>query len=366
MSDPRPWPHGDVSDAELRGAPELRDDWLDFAVNVDPYGPHPDVDAAFREAAVHRYPDPQYRELRLALATRDDHPYEGIAVGPGTTSLLWTLMRTLARETPSPLRVVVAEPTFAEYRAAAEDVGARIHGVPRRLEDDFQIDPAALVAAIDEARPDVVILGQPHNPSGRLLPRPIWPDLADAYPHCTFILDEAFLRLSHGHGRVFDRTPPNVWRLRSLTKELGFPGLRVGYVVAEPDRLERLRRAQPPWEVGHPASEAARIGVRTPSWVDAVRDRMLADTDALAAMLRGDGWRVLPSDSVFVMVEVDDASTLRTKLRAHGILVRDCTSFGLPTWMRLCGRPRRDRDRLRAALREALERAPDRVRATPP
>lgn len=345
------WPHGDISDAELRACGLRPEDCIDFAVNVDPRGPAPEVLHAFRSAAVHRYPDPHYRELRQALAVRDGLDPEEVAVGPGTTSLLWTLVRDLAvRVQPRSLRVVLAEPTFAEYRAACANVGAEIAVVPRAAAQGFALDLHAVEHALEDHAADLFILGQPHNPSGQTVPQAALMALAERHPTCEVILDEAFLRLSTQHLGSMGRPPAHVWRLRSLTKELGFPGLRVGYVAAHAQRIAQLRRRQPPWEIGHPASEAARIGVQTPGLVERVRTRMLGDAAALWQELRSRGFSVLPSDTIFGMVEVGDASVLHHALRQQGILVRDCTSFGLPRWLRLCGRPPADRRRLLLAL----------------
>lgn len=351
MPDTSSWLHGDISDAELRACGLRPEDCIDFAVNVDPRGPAPEVLLAFQRAAVHRYPDPHYRELRQALAERDGLDVEEIAVGPGTSSLLWTLVGDLARRVqPRALRVVLAEPTFAEYRAACANIGAEIIVVPRVAADGFSLDLNAVEHAIEGHRADLFILGQPHNPSGRTVPHAALMALTERHPRCEVILDEAFLRLSTQHLWSKQRPLAHVWRLRSLTKELGFPGLRVGYVAAEPQRIARLRHRQPPWEVGHPASEAARVGVQTPGLVESARTRMLEDAAALWQELREQGFPVLPSDTVFGMVEVGDASGVHRALRRSGILVRDCTSFGLPRWLRLCGRPPADRHRLLLAL----------------
>jgi len=353
MTDATPlWPHGDVSDAELREHGLDPATCLDFAVNVDPLGPHPAVAAAFRSAAVHRYPDPEYRTLRRALADRDHVAPEAIAIGPGTSNLLWMLLRSFAAEVgPRRLRVVLDEPTFAEVRRASEAAGAEIAVVPRRAADQFALRLDAATAVAEATRADVVLLARPHNPSGRNLTHADLVAFAQRHADRHVVVDEAFLRLSHEHASAVAPVPENVWRLRSLTKELGMPGLRVGYLAGHVPRVRRFRATQPPWEVGHPASVAAEVGVRDPGIVAAVRSRMLADTAALQRDLRAEGYDPLPTDTIFTLVEVGNATLLRTTLMQRGLLVRDCASFGLPRHLRLCGRSASDRQHLLAALR---------------
>jgi histidinol-phosphate/aromatic aminotransferase/cobyric acid decarboxylase-like protein len=152
----------------------------------------------------------------------------------------------------------------------------------------------------------------PHNPTGRLAP-----GHADVW-------DEAFYPLATGRW-----TSGHPLVVGSLTKVLACPGLRVGYVLGEPSFLRRLR--QPEWSVNGLAAAALPDLLETvdlPAWTAAIA-RLRGQ---LVDVLRGAGFEPEPSDANFVLVE---APGLRARLAPHGVLVRDCASFGLPDHVRI-------------------------------
>ena len=117
----------------------------------------------------------------------------------------------------------------------------------------------------------------------------------------------------------------------SLTKVFACPGLRVGYVHADPAVTARLAERQPRWAVnGLAAAVVPELLARAdlPRWAAATARRRAA----LAAAIPG----VEPSDANFVLVRVDEgAAVARARLARRGVLVRDCTGFGLPDHIRV-------------------------------
>jgi histidinol-phosphate/aromatic aminotransferase/cobyric acid decarboxylase-like protein len=154
----------------------------------------------------------------------------------------------------------------------------------------------------------------PHNPTGRLA----------AHGEEADVWDEAFYPLATGRW-----TTGRPLVVGSLTKLLACPGLRVGYVLADPDVVRRLR--QPAWSVNGLAAAALPDLLATvdlPGWAAAVA----ALRTRLADILRAAGLGPEPSDANFVLVH---APRLRVRLAPHGILVRDCATFGLPDHVRI-------------------------------
>ena len=170
----------------------------------------------------------------------------------------------------------------------------------------------------------------PHNPSGLLA----GPETADVW-------DEAFWPLATG---TWTRGDSIV--LGSLTKLLACPGLRVGYVLAGADLIDRLSARQPRWSVNALVCAAlpdllATVDLATWSKETA---RLRGD---LAALLEDHGLPPAPSDANWLLVE---APGLRPRLAGHGILVRDCASFGLPGTVRIAVPDDEGLARLEAAL----------------
>ena len=153
----------------------------------------------------------------------------------------------------------------------------------------------------------------PHNPTGRL-----------AGPDETVgVRDEAFYPLATG---CWTRRDPDTVVVGSLTKLFACPGLRVGYVLASPDLLARLRRRQPAWSVNGLAAAALPDLLRTadlPGWAARIAELR----KELTAVLSSHDLDPAPSDANYVLCR--RARGLRERLAPRGVVVRDCDSFGL-------------------------------------
>ena len=167
----------------------------------------------------------------------------------------------------------------------------------------------------------------PHNPSGRLAQGD-----ADVW-------DEAFYPLATGRW-----TSGHPLVVGSLTKVLACPGLRVGYVLGDPSFVRRLR--QPEWSVNGLAASALPDLLETvelPAWAAAISTLR----GQLVDILRAAGLEPEPSDANYVLAT---APGLREQLAPHGVLVRDCASFGLPEHVRIAVPDERGLARLEEAL----------------
>ncbi|HZS02772.1 MAG TPA: histidinol-phosphate transaminase [Chloroflexota bacterium] len=336
------------------GAPPHLDGVLDFSASANPLGPAPGVVAAARAAALDRYPERESATLRAALAARlGVHP-ETILVGNGTVELFWLLgLCFLGRGDVA----LVVGPTFGEYARAAALAGARVVEVAARADDDFQPDWSAVARAAAAERPRLSFVCNPNNPTGVYCGRAEIEALLANTPGL-LVLDEAYLPFVVG---AWDAIPlladPRLVLVRSLTKDHAIAGLRLGYVAAAPDVVRILRAAQPTWSVNAAAQAAGLAALEEDRHVE--RGRALAEEAKvfLAEELRPLGWRVLPSAANFLLVEVGEAAAVTQALRAAGIYVRDCTSFGLPRHIRLAARPLAECAVLVAAARQLTARA---------
>ena len=142
--------------------------------------------------------------------------------------------------------------------------------------------------------------------------------------------------------------------VRSLTKDHAIPGLRAGYLATTEALAGRIEAARPPWTTSAPAQAAIIAATHEETFVAESRARLLANRVRLTSRLDALGFATIPSTTVYTLVRVGDARALREQLLArHRILVRDCASFGLPDFIRVCARALPDEDRLVAALTEA-------------
>ena len=343
--------HGGPDPVELRALGLAVGDVIDFSVNVNPYGPAPSVAAAARSAELTRYPDPGAATVRGALASRWGWDAAGVLFAHGATEILWDLARHVARRGE---RALVVEPAFSEFGAALHASGASAIGWRAPAGSDAPLDPEAVSEALVRSEARVCCLAAPSSPLGLAVPHDDVERLARANPGVLFILDESFLALSDDHASADRALPPNAARLRSLTKEHAIPGLRVGYLLAEPSLVSDLEAARPAWSTSAPAQAAALAAVAEERFVEESRRRLAADREALRDGLARLGLAPWPSVAPYLAFKVGDAVALRRRLLARRVLVRDCASFGLPGVIRVAARPASERAALLAALAEEL------------
>ncbi|MGC3005106.1 aminotransferase class I/II-fold pyridoxal phosphate-dependent enzyme, partial [Streptomyces sp. G35A] len=206
---------------------------------------------------------------RAAVAARHGLPVERVLLTSGAAEAFVLLARALKVSRP-----VVVHPQFTEPEAALRDAGHTVDRVLLREADGFRLDPAAVPGDAD-----LVVIGNPTNPTSVLHPAA---DVARlARPGRTLAVDEAFMDAVPGEREALaGRTDvPGLVVLRSLTKTWGLAGLRIGYVLAAPETVAELERAQPLWPVSTPALAAAEACVSTAALAEAAHaaHRVAAD-----------------------------------------------------------------------------------------
>ncbi|MBI2886330.1 MAG: histidinol-phosphate aminotransferase family protein [Chloroflexi bacterium] len=348
--------HGGVTAAELAALGLDSRQVLDFSVNTNPFGPPPGVGEAVASADVTRYPDPESRELRAALARRLDVPPECILVGNGSVELVWLAALSYLDHGDQAL---VLGPTFDEYAAAARIAGAEVRRVMSCAEQDFAPDLAFLERELSRLSPKVAFCCNPNNPTGVHVPAEQWRRLAQAHPDTLLVVDEAYLPfLARPESCLESGLIENLLMLRSMTKDCGIPGLRLGYAIAPEPLLAPLRVAQPPWSVSAPAQAAGLAALRTYEQVGQSLAALREVKDYLIEALSSQGLEILPSATNFFLARVGDGASFRRALLQEGCCVRDCASFGLPEYVRIAVRTLPECRTLVAAVARVLTSEP--------
>lgn len=340
--------HGGPDASELAALGVDPDALIDFSASTNPYGPHPHMLEALRAAPLARYPDSTALWARRALCRGAGVDADRIVLGNGAAELLWSLARALLGAGRTAL---IVEPTFSEFRAAARATRAEVIEWRARPEQGFAIDLAAIGERARAARSHVIYLCSPNTPTGGRAPAQVIAEFARAHPELTVVLDQSFVTLSEHPEDAAYAMPANVAIVRSLTKDHGIPGVRVGYLVAELDLCRRVEQGRPQWTTSAFAQAAALASADCEDFVAESRRRLLEDRRALEAALAGLGIETLPSTTTFFLARLPNVPALRARLlQHHQILVRDCASFGLPGFLRLSAKPAKERAALMAAL----------------
>lgn len=327
--------HGDLAAA---GVVDDGRGIVDFAVNVRAPGPPEWLAAGLRDAipGLGTYPPTALiDDARESVAE-----YHG--VNPECVLLLsgaaegFSLIAGLRAEHP-----VVVHPGFTEPEVALRAAGAAVE----RME---LAAPFTLTGRTPPEDTDLVVIGNPTNPTGVL--HPAETILGWCRPGRITVVDEAFMDLtdeSHSLAGEVARHPGLVV-LRSLTKTFSLAGLRCGYLLAVPDLVHRLSSRRPHWAVGTLQATAIRSALRDgEEFLAAERDTVERQRTTMTEVLTAAGFTVhTPSQAPYLLVTppVEDPEATRVALAARGVIVRRCDTFpGLDrTYWRLAVRDTRE------------------------
>lgn len=311
--------------AEAAGCTEK--DLLDFSANINPLG----LPEWFRSLISSRisslvhYPDTTCSMLVQTFASRYGVSAEEVLIGNGSTELLYLLPRAAPRS-----RAVIPVPSYLDYRKVCELAGLTVETVLLREDNGFRLDLSALDLKLHGD--ELVIVGQPNNPTGLLVDPKAFRALAFNHPSTVFIVDEAFADFIDGLDSLIHDRPPNVVVLYSLTKFHAIPGLRLGCAVADRNIARQVRRIMPPWTVNTLAQAVGEAALQDNAY--AVRTRTLVRTlrEQLSIELRSiPNLTVYPGEANFLLVRIDredlDVPTLARKMLGDGIAIRNCGNF---------------------------------------
>jgi threonine-phosphate decarboxylase len=337
---------------------------LDFSANINPRGlPQRARKRLAQDAGdpglLSHYPDRSARRLRNALSEQLDVPVEAITVGPGAESLLAPILRLQTQ------KALVPVPAFGEYRRACTQQQVEFTPFLLQRADLFQTPVDRFCRAIEMESPGVVLLNNPHNPSGAMLERPEVEHVLDAANACgaTLLLDEAFIDYALHASLVREAaTRRGLIVLRSLTKFYGCPALRVGYAVAHPETAARIQALLPTWPVTQLAIDALAEAVADREHAEASLKENVAERERLAGSLSGLGVFVFPSAANYLLLELQDGMPPASELRSclidkHRIVIRNCDSYeGLAPgrYIRIAVRTNEENGRLIQSLSEEL------------
>ncbi|MCD7829174.1 MAG: threonine-phosphate decarboxylase CobD [Clostridiales bacterium] len=332
---------------------------LDFSASLNPLGMPPEVAQAAREgvSASDRYPDPQCRALRRAIAEVEGVSPEQIFCGNGAAELLDRLALALR-----PRRAMVLAPTFGEYERALRANGCK--AISHYLKPEREFDVTEDLLRVLRPGLDLLILCNPNNPTGRTLSAPL---LAELCRRCqaldtVLVVDESFLSLTDTEAQT-DLRPlltecPRLALLRSLTKSYAMPGLRLGYLLCgDLVLLERVSLAGQPWGVSVPAQYAGIAAMRRSDWPRLGRKAAAPQRRRLTEELRKLGFRVWDSRANYLLFYSSRQTDLRERLLQRDLLIRDCSGFpGLgPGYYRIAVRTEAENTRLLQALEEVCK-----------
>jgi histidinol-phosphate aminotransferase len=300
--------------------------------NESPFAPPAEfmsaVARAVRDAPIHRYPDPHASRLRSVIAADLAQPPERLVLGNGGDEIIGLLCASLA-EPPADgqgtgktqATVVFPAPSFIVFRTAT--LAAGMEPVEAPLGRYFQADADILSETIEKARPNLVFLATPNNPTGTVWSRGTVEELLKKHADTLFILDQAYV--GYGGEDLIDLLEvfPNCAILRTYSK-IGLAGLRIGVLVAPPELAHELEKVRPPYNIGILPQRVAEVAIgRFASQLRSHMREIAGERDELMRVIgRLPGVETFYSGANFFLARFADAGAVWQALLDRSILVR--------------------------------------------
>jgi|WetSurMetagenome_2_1015567.scaffolds.fasta_scaffold100959_1 histidinol-phosphate aminotransferase len=345
--------HGGINNGELERLGISPENILDFSVSTNPFGPPPGIRKSLEQTSVSRYPDSEAGELKSLIAEKLSMTQDNLLVGSGSTELI----RLIATSYFGPGdQVIIPGPTYGEYETTCHIVGAEVLKEPMMEEACFRLNVVETVDLILKRQPRGIFLCNPNNPTGQYLSQEEVKEILTIAGDTLVILDEAYIAFTDRAWVSTDLIGScNLVILRSMTKDYALAGLRLGYAVASQTIISILQRVKPPWNVSSVAQAAGVFVLKADGYLEECREKIKTARDFLMAGLKELGLSPLPSQTNFFLVKIGDAANFKQNLLSKGLLVRDCTSFGLPDYIRIAPRSMADCQKLLTTIKDIGE-----------
>lgn len=331
---------------------------LDFSSNINPLG-HP---KGFRRALcsvfdeIVRYPEIAYHPLSSTISRQLGVDREKILLGNGSTELLYLLPLALKLQ-----RCIICSPSYTDYERALKRTGISTDVFQAKEKDNFHWDLVRLSRKVPGY--DMVVIGNPNNPTSVYTPKQKILDLVHAHPQTRFLVDEAFIDFLPGPASLIGADmPPNLLVLKSLTKFYAIPGLRLGCLVASGELINRFSTFQEPWTVNCLAAGAGEFLLQQNDYKEKTQAFISREKEYLFRGLAAvPGLKPFPPAVNFILVKIVRAditsADLKDKMIRKGILIRDCANFkGLSNrYFRVSVNTRKENRWLLAELRKGMD-----------
>lgn len=312
---------------------------VDFSENVNPAGPPDSVTEMWPSLLelLKAYPNPQGEPFLSAAADYHGISTDCLFAGNGAAELL-----ALLAERYRAKRAIVVHPTFSEYEATLLAKDVEIVRVFTSEGDGFKLPLEAILEAMTSA--SVLYLCTPNNPTG------IMPERTDlnviiqraAEVGCDVVLDEAFIDfVDESLSFIAEiKNNPHVIVVRSMTKMYAIPGIRLGYIAADPSIIKEIKALAPHWNVNGLAAQIGAVCLQEAHYREQAIQYSNREREKMTLFLIDNNCAVTDSVTNFMSFTLGsnrDSNKLYEDMLARGIVLRHSQNFrGMDgRWLRI-------------------------------
>ncbi len=338
---------------------ELRlNDVIKLASNENPMG----MSKKALEAAVlaisnsNLYPDANGYYLKEKLQEKFGYAPENITLGAGSNELINLLFQAYVNKD---VNVVFPEYSFVVYPMETTVGGAQGIAVPLV---NYEVDLKAMLSQVT-SKTRIVCFANPSNPIGTAISYSALHEFIKKVPKSTLVvIDEAYNEFNRDDKEYVDtalwlKEFENLVVSRTFSKAYGLAGLRVGYMLSNPDIASILNRLRAPFNVNMVALAAATAALDDEEFLNKTVLNNTTERKRYEDFCKNEGIFMIPSKANFVTMDFKDkdASSIADKLLHKGIIVRPIKAYGLASCLRISIGLPEENDRFFAALKEILK-----------
>ncbi|SMG08711.1 histidinol-phosphate aminotransferase [Marivirga sericea] len=273
-----------------------------------------------------RYPDPLQKKIKNQLAKIKGIPSENMFLGNGSDEAIDLLFRIFCKAGES--NVITCPPTYGMYK-----VSSSIHNVENievALSEDFQLEINSILKNANE-QSKMLFICSPNNPTGNSLRKDDIQKLLESFKGIV-VIDEAYIDFSAQNSWIHELSKyPNLVVLQTLSKAWGLASARLGIAFANQELIAILNKVKPPYNISGPSQRLVSTSLKNIEAFEQQINTILSERDKLYQKLQDIPGvkRVFPTDSNFILVQLNDARAVYQKLIAKGIVVRDRSNVKL-------------------------------------
>ena len=264
---------------------------------------------------VGHYPEPDAHSLECLLAKKLGVKENTVMVTSGANEAIY-LIAQLYKGWSS----IIPQPTFSEYEDACRMFN---HIISYDVKDEFDVLP----------KDRIYWICNPNNPTGNVLVKGMLNHIVRNHPRYLYVIDQSYADYT-----LAPMLEPkemtdvfNLMLIHSLSKTFCIPGLRLGYIVASPIIIGRLKQIRQPWTINALAIEAGKYMLENDKQMIPDLKVYLQETMRLHANLSAiDGLKVMKTDTNFMLVSIENSTSIELKLWLldnYGILIRDASNI---------------------------------------
>jgi histidinol-phosphate aminotransferase len=280
---------------------------------------------SLQECELNRYPDPEAAQLSSIIRRQNKLSSEfNILLGNGSDELIQMLLMAL----PPNANVLTVQPSFVMYQQISRALGLNVIQIPL-VPEDFSLDLAAVLQAIETFCPKIIFLAYPNNPTGNLFDRDAINQIINVSTGLV-VIDEAYEPFANASFMAELPKYENLLVMRTLSK-LGLAGLRLGYLVGATSIIQELDKVRLPYNINVLTQKSAAFALENQAIFEEQTQQICSERGRVfESLLLMDGVKPYPSAANFILVKTEkkSASDVFTSIKKQGVLIKNLSPQG--------------------------------------